>query len=486
MGIIPAMLQKIWLRRVRRTTLISIASVAFLAGIGLARSRCYVSLEVVAASLALLWFCRKRTLALAVPAILIIGLLAGLWRGGEVLRQVDVYASLTDHKISVAGIVAQDSTYGRQKQIDFLIDHVRVDGRNVPGQVRVTTFDPIEPKQGDHIIATTKAKPGFGNYQLGMYYAGVQIVGHDSSWIGRLRRTFSAAILNVIPEPQASLGLGFLLGIKSQLPDSLNDQLKVVGLTHIVVASGYNLTILVRAARRLLAKRSKYQATAVAVTLMIGFVAVTGFTPSMSRAALVTSLSLAAWYYGRVIHPVVLLTFSAAITGAIMPLYVWGDVGWYLSFLAFGGVMLGAPLLQKRLFGTRQAPQLVQILLETVCAEIVALPLTLLVFGSASAVAILSNVLVTPLVPVAMLLSFVAGAASLVLPGPGAWLALPAHVVLTYMTNAISWLAGIPWAKQSVSLSIAGLIAIYGCVLAIGVVLWRRTRYDYLSKGVVE
>jgi predicted membrane metal-binding protein len=115
-----------------------------------------------------------------------------------------------------------------------------------------------------------------------------------------------------------------------------------------------------------------------------------------------------------------------------------------------------------------------------------ALPLTLFVFGSFSAVAILSNLLVTPLVSLAMLTTFSAGVANIIWPGPGAWLALPAQGILTYMTNAIAWLANISWAKQSANLSVAGLVVIYGTVVALGVLLWRRTRHDYLGKGVVE
>lgn len=423
---------------------------------------------------------------MAVPVVLSVGFLLGLWRGGVVMDDVRLYDRLVDQKVTVSGVVVQDSTYGSKRQIDFLLGQVHVDGRKLPGSVRVTSFEPIEPKQGDRVVATAKAKPGFGNYQLGMYYANIEVVGKSTSWIAWLRHQFSAAILNVVPEPQASLGLGFLLGIKSQLPDALNDQLKIVGLTHIVVASGYNLTILVRAARRLLAGRSKFQATFAAVGLMIGFVGVTGLSPSMSRAALVTSLSLAAWYYGRAIHPVVLLLFSAAVTAAWNPLYVWGDVGWYLSFMAFAGVMLGAPLLQKRLFGEREPPQLVQIGLETVCAELMTLPLTLFVFGSVSTVTLLSNTLVTPLVPVAMLATFVAGLASVLLPGVGSWLALPAHIVLTYMTSTVAWLASIPWAKQALGISLVGFVAIYAGLCLLGVVMQRRIRYDYLSKSVVE
>ncbi len=472
-------------RTVNRTTLISWGSLAFLGGIGVAKLWA-VSGLIALASVGLVALCWRRRAFIAVPAVVTIGLLLGLWRGGVIASEVKVYDRLVDRKVSIGGIVIQDSTYGSKKQIDFLVDHVRVGEQRLPGQVRVTSFDPIEPKQGDEIVATAKAKPGFGNYQLGMYYANVEVVGKGTSWIVGLRRQFSAAILNVVPEPQASLGLGFLLGIKSQLPDSLNDQLKTVGLTHIVVASGYNLTILVRAARRLLANRSKFQATFAAVGLMVGFVGVTGLSPSMSRAALVTALSLAAWYYGRAIHPVVLLLFSAAITGAWNPVYVWGDVGWYLSFTAFAGVMLGAPLLQKRLYGEREPPQIVQIVLETLCAELTTLPLTLFVFGSVSVVALVSNVLVTPLVPVAMLATFVGGVAAVFLPGVGAWLALPAHVVLTYMTSMVAWLASISWAKQTVTLTLLGFVLAYAYLCIIGVVMQRRIRYNYLSKSVVE
>jgi competence protein ComEC len=479
------MWRKISIYQVRRTTLISLGSSALLVGLALGRVW-FVPGTVAALGALLLLFCIRRRAFLAVPAVVLIGLVTGLWRGGAIMQELTLYARAVGQKVTVTGVVVQDSTYGKRRQVDFLIDHVSIGGRNVPGQVRVTSFDPVEPKQGDVVRATAKAMSGFGNYQLGMYYATLSVQPSGRSLLIDVKRHFSAAILNVVPEPQASLGLGFLLGIKSALPDDLNDQLKIVGLTHIVVASGYNLTILVRAARRLLAKRSKYQATAVAVGLMVAFVGVTGFSPSMSRAALVTALSLAAWYYGRVIHPVVLLLFSAAVTAFLNPLYVWGDVGWYLSFLAFAGVMLGAPLLQKRLFGTREAPQAVQILLETVCAELATLPLTLFVFGSVSVVALASNILVTPLVPVAMLATFVAGLGWMTLPGIGAWLALPAHIILTYMTSTVAWLASIPWAKQQLAIPLVGLMLGYGVLCLAGIVMKRRIRYNYLSKSVVE
>lgn len=473
-------------RRVRRTTLISIGSLSCLTGLALVKAGWIVPAGVAIGSLPFLVLCWRKVLWLSVLVVVVCGLLVGLWRGGDIERQLDWYRQSVNQKVILTGEVVQDSTYGNKKQIDFMMTSVHAGEHELPGTVRVTTFSPVQPKQGDVVQAEAKLKDGFGSYQAGLYYANVHIIAKGESWFAKIRHQFSAVILSVIPEPQASLGLGFLMGIKSQLPDELNEQLKVVGLTHIVVASGYNLTILVRAARRLLANRSKYQATLVAVVLIVGFVGITGLSPSMSRAALVTSLSLAAWYYGRVIHPVLLLLFSAAVTAMVNPLFLWGDIGWYLSFLAFGGVMLLAPLLQRQVCGEQQPSQIAQIIIETICAELATLPLILWVFGVFSAVGLAANVLVAPLVPLAMLTTFVGGIATIAIPGFGSWLALPAHWLLGYMVTAVEQMAAIPWAQQHVSISLGTMVGLYVCVLGVGFLMYRRSGHDYLSKNLVE
>lgn len=457
-----------------------------MAGLGVVKAGWAVSAGLALSCVPLLLLCWRKVFVLAVPAVIIGGLLLGVWRGSVLEQQMAWYRQSVNQKVILTGEVMQDSTYGTKKQIDFMIGNVYAGERRLPGTVRVTTFSPVQPKQGDIVQASAKLKGGFGGYQAGVYFADVQVLAKGESWLAQVRHQFSAVILSIIPEPQASLGLGFLLGIKSQLPDELNQQLKIVGLTHIVVASGYNLTILVRAARRLLAERSKYQATLAAVVLMIGFVGITGLSPSMSRAALVTSLALAAWYYGRAIHPILLLLLSAAVTALANPLFLWGDVGWYLSFLAFGGVMLLAPLLSRQLYGKRQPPQLVQIIIETVSAEVATLPLILWVFGTFSAVGLLANVLIAPLVPLAMLATFTGGIATVLLPNIGSWLALPAHYILGYITWAVGWLAAIPWAQQQTSISLGVMLGLYGFVVGVGLLIYRRTRHSYLGESLVE
>ena len=98
------------------------------------------------------------------------------------------------------------------------------------------------------------------------------------------------------------------------MPLSINTQLAAVGLTHIIAVSGYNLTIIIRAMRRLLTKRSKYQSTLLSFGLIAVFLLVTGFSASIVRAAIVSGLSLIAWYYGRAFRPLLLILLSAVIT----------------------------------------------------------------------------------------------------------------------------------------------------------------------------
>jgi len=121
-------------------------------------------------------------------------------------------------------------------------------------------------------------RAGFGNYAASLARASVlkikRVPGGDPAL--ELRDGFAAQVRRAIREPEASLGIGFLLGKKSELPQQLLEALKIAGLTHIIVASGYNLTILVRLARRLFAKVSKFLAMFASVGLIGGFMAVIG------------------------------------------------------------------------------------------------------------------------------------------------------------------------------------------------------------------
>lgn len=367
-------------------------------------------------------------------------------------------------------------------------DGIIVAERELPGSVWVSLIGSADIKRGDEVVVEGELLEGFGTFAGVMYTARVKSITRPSPGdIGRVVRDwFAAAIRGPIPEPQASLGIGYLTGQKSALPSDLSDALQIAGLSHVVVASGYNLTILVRLARRIFMRISKYVSVLASSIMITCFIAVTGLSPSMTRAGLVSGLSLATWYYGRRFHPFVLLPFAAAITVLFQPSYAWGDLGWQLSFSAFAGVMIVAPLLQKFFFGETPPGTIRQILGETVAAHIVTIPLIVMSFGVISHVAILANILIVPLVPLAMLLTFIVGVVSLLIPNIASIVAFPTTLLLTYMTSTAQYLADLPWSQTEVKGEWWMMIGYYVILITACIYMTRASGFRLREVNIVE
>lgn len=305
-----------------------------------------------------------------------------------------------------------------------------------------------------------------------MSFAKIVVVRRGDSQLDVLRRRFSAATNSVLPEPLGSLGLGVLIGQRTTLPDAFSEQLSAVGLTHIVAVSGYNLMIIVTFARRLLDKRSKYQATLLTIMLMALFVLMTGTSASIVRAVIVCSLSLLAWYYGRSFRPHVLILLVACLTAGWYPVYLWSDIGWYLSFLAFTGILLLAPLARRRIGEPRKLKLLLGTLLETSAAQLMTLPLIMFIFGKLSIIGLLANLAVVPLVPLAMLFALVAGLGGILMPQLAGWVAWPARLILEYIVSVVQTLASLPYAAVQRSLSLRQMIFLYALIGVLMFILW--------------
>jgi competence protein ComEC len=250
-------------------------------------------------------------------------------------------------------------------------------------------------------------------------------------------------------------------------------QLTAVGLSHLVAVSGYNLTIIVAAASRIL-RRAGRGVTLVACFWLIGaFLVVTGASASIVRASLVAVLSLIAAFYGRRFEPLSLILLSAAATALFNPAYLT-DLGWLLSFLAFFGIMILAPAVSARLHNPR--PLIAKLFIETTSAQLMTLPLILYIFGNLSPAAPLANLLILPLVPLAMLVSFVAGLAGTLAPAFAGWLAWPASLLLTAMLKLIAALAALPGGGINYRISVWIMLAAYGLILAWLIVFARRPK----------
>ncbi|MFZ3010156.1 MAG: ComEC/Rec2 family competence protein [Candidatus Microsaccharimonas sp.] len=415
------------------------------------------------------------------------GILLGCWYGSLARGELEVYTSLFASNISITGNVKEDPTRNAKNQLVLQLDHIEIDKHYLVGTVWVSILGYSDIKRGDIVTVSGIFDKGFGTFAGVIYTAKVvSIQRPEPGDVGRkVRDWFASSIRRAIPEPQASLGIGYLTGQKSALPTELSEALQIAGLSHVVVASGYNLTILVRLARRLFMRISKFVSALASSIMIASFVAMTGLSPSMSRAGLVSGLSLISWYYGRRFHPFVLLPLAAAITVAFQPSYAWGDVGWQLSFSAFAAVMIVGPLLQRFFFGEKEPGIIRQILGETVAAHIVTIPIVVASFGVISNVAIIANLLIVPLVPLAMLLTFISGIATLILDPIASIIALPATWLLTYMTTTATYLADLPWAQIEFSASWWMILLYYLFLIIICIMMQRVSKFQLREVNIV-
>ena len=448
----------------------------------------HVSWLLTAVALFVAGFSHRRVSS--VPIIVVAGIILGVWRGGGVQLDSLPLTSVIGQTVELRGRVIDDVSTGKRGELVLRLNAIELRGETVSGEAWVSTKDTGGSiKRGDYVTVNAKVAEGFGAFSASMFQANVlnvtRIDGSDPA--GRVRDNFAEKIKRVINEPSASLGIGYLVGQRRTLPDELATSLQVAGLTHVVVASGYNLTILVRLCRRLFLKISRFSALFSSAALVTGFIAVTGISPSMSRAGLVTGLSLLAWYYGRKFHPVVLLSIAASVTLLIKPSYGWNDLGWQLSFAAFAGVMIVAPVMQRYFFGDTPPSTVRQILGETISAQLVTLPIIAASFGVISNVALVANLLVLPFVPLAMLLTFIAGISSITLPlFAASMVAYPANILLNYMVFIAEWLGTLSFAQTEYTPPFLIIAAFYILLLGSVIYMVKKTGYKLRESNIIK
>lgn len=287
---------------------------------------------------------------------------------------------------------------------------------------------------------------------------------------------FLNSLNNILPEPQASLAAGLILGVKRNIPDYLTDDLNKAGLTHIIALSGYNVTIimvvLAQILQRYLGKKKTFWC---GLGLILLFVIMTGAASSVVRAAIFSSLIIYGATIGRKADQTNVILLAAITMIIINPYILVNDVGFQLSFLAFCGLIYFSPLIKKFVESSKLRfwPEWIMLpLVETLAAQVVVFPLIIYVFGRFSLIAPVANLIVLGIIPTAMAVSFLAGLGGLIYFYLGEVFGLIAWPVLTYVIKATEISAALPFSsfefgKNSVFLmlvlySLVSLFLIFG------------------------
>ena len=222
----------------------------------------------------------------------------------------------------------------------------------------------------------------------------------------KFKEIFLIQSKNIFSFQESSLFNGILFGVRSSLGDDLENILRQVALIHIVVLSGYNVSIIAEALVTSISYISRKWAFLLAMISIIAFVIMVGATPSVVRAGIMASLLLMARMLRTGSDIIIYILLAALLMALWNPFVLLYDPGFHLSFIATVGIILIVPLFERFIhnnwFGLKE------VVATTLSAQISILPYILLTFGSVSLVGSLANLFVVPIVPFIMFFGMLA------------------------------------------------------------------------------
>ncbi|HET7030505.1 MAG TPA: ComEC/Rec2 family competence protein [Candidatus Limnocylindrales bacterium] len=370
---------------------------------------------------------------------------------------------------------------------------VRIDtgpaGLSVLVAATLPRYPDVEPGQRITFDGTIDAPPDgpYGTYLARIGVAGTVLartlsvdgsIDGPAAALERLRRGAGDALAAAIPEPEAGLAAGIVVGLRDQVDRDLAAAYTTVGASHVVAISGWNIAIVAATVGALAGGLGRRRRAVVLVGAIVAYVLFAGASASVVRAAAMAGVVLLARETGRAGRAAAALGWAAAILLVIEPTLVT-DAGFQLSSLATAGILAWADPLEQRLrrvAGGRLPGWLAESLGVSLAAQAATLPIVLATFGRLALIAPLSNLLIVPLVAPAMAAAAVAliGGAVAVLGGPAlvATIAgLPAWVLLSIMDTIVRTSAAVPFA--SIGLDPPWSAAAGAAVVIVPVAAWR-------------
>jgi competence protein ComEC len=267
-----------------------------------------------------------------------------------------------------------------------------------------------------------------------------------TSILFQLKRGFVNNLNSALGEPHSALAAGLVVGEKAALGKDLLNDFRTVGLIHIVVLSGFNITIVADALRRMLSRLPRVWGIVVGAVGIALFGILVGGGATVVRSCFMAGVALSANLFRRDYSVIRALAFAACLMLIQNPMILLHDASFQLSFLATLGLILLASPIEKRLtfipdkFGMRG------IVAATCSTQIFVSPFILWMMGQLSIIGVVVNILVLPFIPVTMLAVFLTGAGGFISPLVGQFFGWGAHLLLGYELFMVEHFARLPFA----------------------------------------
>jgi ComEC/Rec2-related protein len=404
-------------------------------------------------------------------------------------------SSTSGSKLIVQGLVAAEPDLRSGYRL-LTVDTSQVSTDNgkswqkASGEIEATIYGPDDwfaPAYGDTISLTGKLKPA-GSAPPGilarMSNAQASVLARGGgnpvlAWLFDLRVQLAQSIQRSLPEPEAALLIGILLGLKTPTLRARLPLFTATGTIHLVVPAGLKVSTLAELTSYAVRRLGQWPRTIAALLAVATYAALGGGGPAAVRAAIMGALLALAPALGRAYNVFTAIAIAAGIMTLTDPLLI-ADAGFQLTVLATLGLPLLVPPVQRRLarwlgaiprFPATHA--IAELLAVTIAAQLATLPVLALTFHQFSLIAPIANLLTVPLLApllvlgallaLAGLFGGVAGLIALAL----SWVLWP---LLWFVDSVITICANLPAASFTVP-DLPGIVA-WAYYAALAGMLW--------------
>ncbi len=276
---------------------------------------------------------------------------------------------------------------------------------------------------------------------------------------------------------------GLVVGDTSGITDALDADAKATGIAHLLAVSGSHFAILCGFVVIVLRRAGPRIAAVGGAVTMMGLVVLVGPQPSVLRAAVMGGIGMLAILTGRTRTAVPALAAAVMVLLLVEPALSL-SAGFTLSVLATAGLILMAPAWSQSLQQRGVPRGWADLIAIPVAAQVVTMPVIVLISGSISVVGVLANLVVAPVVAPALVLGVLCALIGPWWPAAAGMFAAATSPLLQWIAAVAHTLAGLPNATVPWPASVVGGLGIAGLTVLL-LILLRRRHFRWAFAAVV-
>ena len=390
--------------------------------------------------------------------------------------------------IEIQGLINEEVDI-REKKVKYIVEVQSINNQKSSGKFLINTQKTplysygdiiqvqglLEEAQDDSDFSYKNYLERYEVYGI-MNFPSIEKTGYEPeskflAWIFQQKQSFLENIQEKYTEPYSSFLAGLLIGARKGMSQEIQNDFQVTGLSHIVAVSGSNITMMLAVFLTLFLFLPRFVAFILSISLIVIFTIFVGMSSAVVRAAIMGIIGLIAVQSGRPKAPFIALLTTISIMAFWQPKILLYDIGFQLSVAALIGVIWLVPLFPKffnalpQHFGIKEAVAI------TLAAQITTLPVSAIHFQSFSLIAPIANLFVVPQIPFAMLFGFLS---TLPLPFISDVFAFLSYLFLKLSLFFAHIFAQIPYASLQVHLPYK--IWILYSLIILGLMLWFHKR----------